>query len=137
MLRLERDAWSMVTRLRQTANEYEYAPTIVAVAGVLIVTFCRRLFPLKSQKISCLKASEYSCLSASTHFYTMPSNKRTWILSRQAMFVPGTLRRQKKHTALVFIPLSSPFRSLSLLVVTQIRGHIAGSSPPSPLLFAP
>ena len=28
--------------------------------------------------------------------------------------------------------LSSPFYSLSLLVVTQIRGHIAGSSPPLP-----
>ena len=28
--------------------------------------------------------------------------------------------------------LSSPFYSLSLLVVTQIRGHIAGSSPPIP-----
>ena len=28
--------------------------------------------------------------------------------------------------------LSSPFYSLSLLVVTQIRGHIAGSSPPPP-----
>ena len=28
--------------------------------------------------------------------------------------------------------LSSPFYSLSLLVVTQIRGHMAGSSPPLP-----
>ena len=28
--------------------------------------------------------------------------------------------------------LSPPFYSLSLLVVTQIRGHIAGSSPPLP-----
>ena len=28
--------------------------------------------------------------------------------------------------------LSSPFRSLSRLVVTQIRGHIPGSSPPLP-----
>ena len=28
--------------------------------------------------------------------------------------------------------LSSPFYSLSLLVATQIRGHIAGSSPPLP-----
>ena len=28
--------------------------------------------------------------------------------------------------------LSSPFDSLSLLVATQIRGHIAGSSPPVP-----
>ena len=28
--------------------------------------------------------------------------------------------------------LSSPFYSLSLLVVAQIRGHIAGSSPPLP-----
>ena len=36
---------------------------------------------------------------------------------------------------LFFFPshlLSSPFFSLSLLVVTQIRGHIAGSSPPLP-----
>ena len=34
--------------------------------------------------------------------------------------------------------LSSPFYSLSLLAVTQIRGHIAGSSPPSnPLRFVP
>ena len=36
---------------------------------------------------------------------------------------------------LVFVPshlLCSPFCSLSLLVVTQIRGHIAGSSPPLP-----
>ena len=33
--------------------------------------------------------------------------------------------------------LSSPFFSLSLLVVTQIRGHIAGSSPSSPLRFVP
>ena len=33
--------------------------------------------------------------------------------------------------------LSSPFCSLSLLVVTQIRGHMAGSSPPSPLWFVP
>ena len=35
----------------------------------------------------------------------------------------------------LFVPshlLSSPFFSLSLLVVTQIRGHIAGSSPPLP-----
>ena len=31
--------------------------------------------------------------------------------------------------------LSSPFYSLSLPVVTHIRGHIAGSSPPSPLRF--
>ena len=33
-----------------------------------------------------------------------------------------------------FIPfiLSSPFYSLSLLVVTQIRGHIAGFAPPLP-----
>ena len=30
--------------------------------------------------------------------------------------------------------LSSPFFSPSRLVVTQIRGHLAGSSPPSPLL---
>ena len=33
--------------------------------------------------------------------------------------------------------LSSLFFSLSLLVVTQIRGHIAGSSPPSRLRFVP
>ena len=33
--------------------------------------------------------------------------------------------------------LCSPFFSLSLLGVTQIRGHIAGSSPPSPLRFEP
>ena len=36
---------------------------------------------------------------------------------------------------LFFFPshlLSSPFYSPSLLVVTQIRGHIAGSSPPLP-----
>ena len=33
--------------------------------------------------------------------------------------------------------LISPFYSLSLLVVTQIRGHIAGSSPPYPLRFVP
>ena len=37
------------------------------------------------------------------------------------------------HTLTFFFPSrlpSSPFYSLSLLVVTQIRGHIAGSSPP-------
>ena len=33
--------------------------------------------------------------------------------------------------------LSTPFFSLSLLVITQIRGHMAGSSPPSPLWFVP
>ena len=33
--------------------------------------------------------------------------------------------------------LSSPFYSLSPLVVTQIRGHIAGSFPPSLLRFVP
>ena len=33
--------------------------------------------------------------------------------------------------------LCSPFFSLSLLGVTQIRGHKAGSSPPSPLRFDP
>ena len=33
--------------------------------------------------------------------------------------------------------LSSPFCSLSLLVVTQIRGHIAGFPPPYPLRFVP
>ena len=33
--------------------------------------------------------------------------------------------------------LSSPFRSLSLLVANQIRGHIAGASPPCPLRFVP
>ena len=33
--------------------------------------------------------------------------------------------------------LSSPFYSLSLLVVTQIRGHIASPSAPSPLRLAP
>ena len=33
--------------------------------------------------------------------------------------------------------LSSPFFSLSLLVVKQIRGHIAGPSPPSPPRFVP
>ena len=32
---------------------------------------------------------------------------------------------------------SSPFYSLSLLVVTQIRGHIASPSAPSPLRLAP
>ena len=32
---------------------------------------------------------------------------------------------------------SSPFFSLTLLVVTQIQVHIAGSPPPSPLRFAP
>ena len=40
----------------------------------------------------------------------------------------------------VFYPISylrPSFYSLSLLVVTQIRGHIAGSSPPSPLRFVP
>ena len=36
-----------------------------------------------------------------------------------------------------FSLLSSPFYALSLLVATQIRGHIAGSSPPSPLRFVP
>ena len=37
-----------------------------------------------------------------------------------------------------FVPshlLHSPFFSLSILVVTQIRGHIARSSPPSRLLY--
>ena len=37
-----------------------------------------------------------------------------------------------------FVPshlLYSPFFSLSILVVTQIRGHIARSSPPSQLLY--
>ena len=36
---------------------------------------------------------------------------------------------------IIFFPphlLSSPFYSLSLLVVTQIRGHIAGPPPPLP-----
>ena len=36
---------------------------------------------------------------------------------------------------IIFFPphlLSSPFYSLSLLVVTQIRGHISGSAPPLP-----
>ena len=33
--------------------------------------------------------------------------------------------------------LSLPFFSLSLLVVTQIRGHITGHSPPSPPRFVP
>ena len=33
--------------------------------------------------------------------------------------------------------LASPFFSLSLLVVTQILGHTAGSSPPSPVRSAP
>ena len=33
--------------------------------------------------------------------------------------------------------LSSPFLSCSLLVVTQIRGHLAGSFPPSPLGYVP
>ncbi|CAN0387298.1 unnamed protein product, partial [Laminaria digitata] len=33
--------------------------------------------------------------------------------------------------------LSSPFFSRFLLVVTQIRDHKAGSSPPSPLRYAP
>ena len=38
-----------------------------------------------------------------------------------------------------YVLLSSPFYSLSLLliVVTQIRSHIAGSSPPSPVRFVP
>ena len=36
-----------------------------------------------------------------------------------------------------FFPSSSPFFSISLLVVTQIQGHIAGSSPPSPLRLVP
>ena len=31
-----------------------------------------------------------------------------------------------------YILFSSPFYSFSLVVVTQIRGHIAGSSPPLP-----
>ena len=35
------------------------------------------------------------------------------------------------------ISLSSPFFYLCLLAVTQIRGHIAGSSPPSPLQLVP
>ena len=40
-------------------------------------------------------------------------------------------------TMFLFFPshlLSSPLRSCSLVVVTQIRSHITGSSPPSPLL---
>ena len=36
-----------------------------------------------------------------------------------------------------FHVLYSPFLSCSLLAVTQIRGHIVGSSPPSPLLYMP
>ena len=34
-------------------------------------------------------------------------------------------------------PLSSPFFPFSLLVVTQIRGHVAGSSPSFPRRFVP
>ena len=44
-------------------------------------------------------------------------------------------KRQYFFSFLFFFPshlLSSPFYHLSLLVVTQIRGHVAGSSPPVP-----
>ena len=43
--------------------------------------------------------------------------------------------RSTNHIYTLFPPshlLSSPFFFLSLLVVTQIRGHLAGSSPPLP-----
>ena len=46
---------------------------------------------------------------------------------------------QPRHGT-IFFPshlLTSPFFSLSLLVGTQIRGHMAGPSPPSPLRFVP
>ena len=54
------------------------------------------------------------------------------------MILSLTMYQCHRYTSFFFesfsssLLLSSPFYSLSLLVVTQIRGHIAGSSPPLP-----
>ena len=48
------------------------------------------------------------------------------------LYLPGIY---SFHPLLIIFALL--FYSLSLLVVTQIRGHIAGSSPPTPLRFVP
>ena len=53
------------------------------------------------------------------------------------------VRLVHKHTSNLFVILFSshllysPYCSLSLVAVTQIRGHIAGSYPPSPLRIMP
>ena len=54
--------------------------------------------------------------------YVLAERSR-WLLHRQPFFVCHLFLSQL---------LSSPFYSLSLLVVTEIRGHIAGSPPPLP-----
>ena len=53
---------------------------------------------------------------------------------------PGSQDPVARTVVLFFFPSHLLFRpsvSLSLLVVTQIRGHIAGYYPPSPLQFVP
>ena len=67
---------------------------------------------------------------------------RTHYCCRSILFKNHYISRQRKLETintifffLSFFPfhlLSSPFYSLSLLVVAQIRGHITGSSPPLP-----
>ena len=54
----------------------------------------------------------------------------------------GSIRNMPNCTHFIFVLFSShlifwPLFALSLLVVTQTRVHIAGSSPPSPLRFVP
>ena len=70
-----------------------------------------------------------------------PSTVVEWISSK-VWFQPfpkfGTICAGVHYT--FFFPsrlISAPFFSLYLLVVTQIRGHIAGSPPPYPLRFVP
>ena len=62
----------------------------------------------------------------------------TWMLCLERLYVDWTLIGPARDAVGYFFVcfcfpshlLSSPFNYLCLLVVTQIRGHIAGSSPP-------
>ena len=53
---------------------------------------------------------------------------RTWYMWYILILQPNSIP---------FIIFALLFLSLLLIVVTQIRGHIVGSSPPSPLRFVP
>ena len=87
------------------------------VCGILCLCFCFILFPVRRFNVYTARAKCYtSIFSWSVLCYSYTSSK---------------------YTSTYFFKLSAPFYSISLLVVTQIRGHIAGSCPPYPLRFLP
>ena len=52
VLRLEKDAWSMVQRLRQATNEYAPPPPNHSIAVAEIVTLHRRFLPVGFNRVN-------------------------------------------------------------------------------------